>query len=202
MRPLLMTSLSSRTSLRTSVRVGLLATWMALGTGTAQAHVSIANPTATAGSYTKVVLQLPHGCAGSATTAVTVYLPPAYLVAKPMPKPGWTVTVQKARLARPVVLHGRPIEDSPSVIRWEGGRLPGDFFDEFVLFGKLDDQAAGPLPFRTVQTCEQGEADWSGAAGSSTPVPLLQVTPAAVSAAAPPAPASAIAPAPVHQHVH
>lgn len=158
----------------------------------AQAHVSITTPAAAAGSYAKVVLQVPHGCSGSPTTAVTVYVPPAYLVAKPMPKPGWTVTVQKARLAKPVQLHGRTIEESASVIRWEGGRLPSDFFDEFSLQGKLDEQAEGPLPFRTVQTCEKGEADWNGAAGSAAPAPVLQVLPAAPLAvpASGPAPAS------------
>ncbi len=161
---------------------------LSLGASAAQAHISITTPPATAGSYAKVVLQVPHGCAGNPTTAVTVYLPPAYLLAKPMPKPGWTVTIQKARLARPIQLHGRAIEEGPSVIRWEGGSLPSDFFDEFALQGKLGEQASGPLPFRTVQTCDKVEVDWSGAPGSATPAPVLQVVPATPSAP--------------HQHAH
>jgi len=162
----------------------------------AQAHISITTPPASAGGYAKVVLQVPHGCSGSATTALTVYLPPAYLVAKPMPKPGWTVTIQKARLAQPIQLHGRTIDESPSVIRWEGGSLPSDFFDEFALQGKLSEQAGGALTFRTVQTCDKGEVDWNGAPGSASPAPVLQVMPAG--AASSPTPT----PKPTHQHVH
>lgn len=171
---------------------------LSLCTNAAQAHISITTPAATAGGYAKVVLQVPHGCSGSPTTAVTVYLPPAYLVAKPMPKAGWTVTVQKARLAQPIQLHGRTIEDSASVIRWEGGRLPNDFFDEFALQGKLDEQASGALPFRTVQTCEKGEVDWRGVPGSATPAPVLQVLPAVPSATPAATPSSSGG----HRHVH
>ncbi|RZL10142.1 MAG: DUF1775 domain-containing protein [Rubrivivax sp.] len=173
---------------------------LSLSAGAAQAHISITTSPASAGGYAKVVLQVPHGCSGSPTTALTVYLPPAYLVAKPMPKPGWTVTIQKARLAQPIQLHGRTIEDSPSVIRWEGGSLPSDFFEEFALQGKLDERAAGPLTFRTVQTCEKGEVDWNGAPGSATPAPALQVTPSISPAPASP---SSAPPSPTpHQHAH
>lgn len=148
----------------------------------ARAHITIATPAVAAGSYAKVVLQVPHGCAGRATTAITVTLPAGFYVAKPQPKPGWTVTTQKARLAQPIELHGRQIEESVSQIRWEGGPLPNDFFDEFALQGKLGSDVTGPLAFKTLQSCEQGEAAWTGEPGSSLPAPLLQVTPAPAAA--------------------
>ncbi|AKJ29154.1 YcnI family protein [Caldimonas brevitalea] len=144
----------------------------------ADAHVTIADPKAQAGSYHKVTLQVPHGCAGSATVALAVHVPPAFLVAKPAVKPGWSVRVEKTRLDKPAVLHGRSINETTSVIRWEGGAVPGDFFDEFSLHGRIADGAKGKLAFRVVQTCEKGEVDWNGPADSATPAPTLEVSPA------------------------
>jgi uncharacterized protein YcnI len=160
------------------VRAGLV---LALGLSavfSASAHVSIATPKATAGSYVKVVLQVPHGCAGSATKAITVTVPPELLVAKPMPKAGWSLVTETAPLAQPVQLHGKPVTESTSLVRWEGGRLPNEFFDEFVVFGKLADGALGKVAFKTLQTCDKSEVDWSGEAGSASPAPTLLVEPA------------------------
>lgn len=150
-----------------------------------QAHVNLTATKAVAGSYTTVTLLIPHGCAGSPTTAVTVHLPAGFLVAKAMPKPGWQMSIRQARLAEPIVLHGRKIEESASLIRWEGGRLANDAFDEFSVFGKLGERIVGALPFRVVQTCEQGELDWNGAPGTNSPSPILDVQPVTPSPAAP-----------------
>jgi uncharacterized protein YcnI len=156
-------------------RLVLLAALAALALPAAQAHVTLASPRATAGTYGRVVLQVPHGCAGQATVALTVHVPPQLLVAKPMPKPGWRLSVQQAPLAQPVQLHGRSVTESTSLVRWEGGPLPNAHYDEFVLFGLFADGPQAAVPFRVVQTCEVGEVDWAGAPGSATPAPLLQI---------------------------
>lgn len=147
------------------------------GAAPVRAHVTLAPSQAPSGSYARVALQVPHGCNGSATTALTVSVPAGFLAAKPMPKPGWRLSVQRTPLDPPVSLHGRPLTETVSQVRWEGGPLPNDFFDEFVVYGKLADRA-GPLAFAVTQTCEQGEVSWSGAAGSQTPAPVLEPTPA------------------------
>lgn len=152
---------------------------LAVAAATAGAHVTIENPTATAGSFAKVVLQVNHGCAGSATRAVTVHLPAGFLFAKARAKPGWTVAYETRALPAPLDLHGRKMESTTATVRWEGGPLANDQFDEFAVSGKLADDAAGALPFRVVQTCDKGSADWSGAPDSAEPAPLLKVTPAA-----------------------
>ena len=152
-----------------------LVAWLALAACATQAHVTLASPQAVAGQYGRVVLQVPHGCAGQATVAITVHVPPRLLVAKPMPKPGWRLTVQQAKLAQPVQLHGRSVTESTSLVRWEGGPLPDAHFDEFVLFGRFADGPSSSVPFRTVQTCEVGEVDWAGPPGSATPAPMLQI---------------------------
>lgn len=143
----------------------------------AQAHVTIEMPTATAGAYAKVVLQVPHGCNGSATKSVTVDVPQGLLFAKARAKPGWTITYEKAALTPPVDLHGRRMTETTASIRWDGGLLPNDQFDEFALMGKLADGAAGDLPFRVRQVCEKGEADWKGGPKDEEPAPVLKVTP-------------------------
>lgn len=170
------------------------AAWLALlGSlaclGAAQAHITLSSDTAAAGAYARVVLRVPHGCGASPTTGITVQVPAGYLLVRPMPKPGWTLTLEKAPLTPPLRLHGREIGQTTAQVRWQGGPLPADQFDEFVLLGKLDDQASGPLALRVVQTCEQGSIDWAGGADSATPAPVLDVVPAV-----PAAPLGAVSP--------
>lgn len=146
----------------------------------AAAHVTLSPATAAAGDYVRLAFGVPHGCRGSATTEVVLRLPHEALIgAKPMPKPGWTLSIERRPLARPFELHGRRIADSVAEIRWRGGPLANEHYDEFVLAGKLADAAAGPLRIEVLQTCESGRNDWTGAAGSESPAPVLEVQPAA-----------------------
>lgn len=163
----------------------------------ARAHVTLSSDAAQAGAYARVVLRVPHGCGASATTGITVHVPAGYLLAKPMPKPGWTLSLEKAALKPPLRMHGREVGETTARVRWQGGPLPAEFFDEFVLVGKLDDKAQGPLPFRVVQTCEQGQMDWAGEAGSEAPAPVLNVIPTALTA-----PTASPAPADAAKHSH
>ncbi|HEU5435269.1 MAG TPA: YcnI family protein [Telluria sp.] len=142
------------------------------------AHVSLEQKSAAAGSYQKLTFRVGHGCAGSATTAITIALPEAIGGVKPMPKSGWTVS------------------GSARDVSWRGGPLPDSQYDEFSLWLKLPD-APGKHAFKVVQQCEQGRAEWSelpGVAGKF-PAPVLEILPAA--ATGPLTPAAA---APVHQH--
>jgi uncharacterized protein YcnI len=151
----------------------------ALLTSSARAHVSLEPKTALGGSYQTLSFRAGHGCAGSATTAITIVLPEAITGAKPMPKPGWTLSTGSREIA------------------WRGGPLPDSQFDEFKLLVKLPD-GAGKQVFKVLQRCEQGSADWielPGVAGSH-PAPVLEILPAS----APPSGADVIAPGAVHHH--
>ena len=141
----------------------------------ARAHITIDNPTAVAGGYTKVVLRITHGCDGSATRSVAVHVPEGFRFAKAQVKPGWTATYEKAKLAKPIQSHGRSLTETTAVIRWEGGHIPHDQFDEFALHGQVSQAASGPMSFRVLQSCDEGQTDWSGAAGSRTPAPVLMI---------------------------
>lgn len=150
----------------------------ACATTPAAAHVTLAERQAQAGGYSRLTLQVPHGCAGRPTTGLAVELPPGLASVKPMPKPGWTLVIEREPLATPLTLHGRPVTERVRRVRWEGGPLANEHFDEFVLMVRLPD-APGALPLRALQHCGAESVDWSGAAGSETPAPVLQVLPAA-----------------------
>ncbi|SDF40724.1 hypothetical protein SAMN05428966_11559 [Massilia sp. PDC64] len=127
----------------------------------AHAHITVAPATAPAGAYQTLVFKVGHGCAGSATTGITVQLPEG-VTAKPMPKPGWTIAL------------------APREIAWRGGPLPDAYYDEFTVQAKLPD-APGRYVFKVGQQCEKGRMDWADVnPESKTPAPVLEVTPAAM----------------------
>jgi uncharacterized protein YcnI len=172
----------TKTSLTLTV-AGLL---HVLGLGSAQAHVVLQDRSAPAGSYYKAVLSIGHGCAGSPVNVVTVRLPAGFRGAKPMPKPGWTLTITKAALA---------VSDDVTQVRWAAQSsdvwVQDAWYDEFVLRGQLPDQP-GPLWFKVRQDCEQGSIDWAevphhgtSTQGLTAPAALLEVLPAAAAKAAP-----------------
>ncbi|MES2386251.1 MAG: YcnI family protein [Pseudomonadota bacterium] len=152
-------------------------------------HIVLENKNAPAGSHYKAVFVVGHGCQGSPTTGVAVQIPAGFLGSKPYPKPGWTVSTQLGKLAKPHDSHGRQVTEDVTLVSWQAAgkdaALPDAFSDEFVLRGKTP-EAAGPLWFKVLQTCENGRNDWSDipASGLSThglkfPAVLLQVGPAA-----------------------
>ena len=84
---------------------------MAAAASPAFAHVTLDPPEAPAGSYVRAALRVPHGCAGAATTRVTLDLPEGIYSAKPMPKPGWRLTIERRRLPQAVRSpHGRELD--------------------------------------------------------------------------------------------
>jgi uncharacterized protein YcnI len=129
-----------------------------------QAHVTLEQPEAKAGSSYKAVLRVGHGCAGSPTTQITVQLPDGLRGAKPMPKPGWTLSLRKAALAQPYDSHGKTVTEDVVELSWtaqgEANYLQDGWYDEFVLRGQLP-QRQGPLWFKVRQRCVQGEWDWA-----------------------------------------
>ena len=101
--------------------------------GAAQAHITLEQPSAEAGTYYKAVLRVGHGCDGSPTQAITVTLPPGVEHAHPMPKPGWSLASADATQAT-----------------WRGA-LADAHYDEFVLRLKLPAQA-GPCRFACISS--------------------------------------------------
>jgi uncharacterized protein YcnI/copper(I)-binding protein len=149
---------------------------------TAFAHASLEKGEASNGSY-KAVMRIPHGCGEQATNAVTIELPEGFIQAKPMPKAGWEVAVEKGDYAKTYMNHGKEVKSGVKAVTWKGGNLPTDFYDEFVISGMLADVDAGSsLAFPTVQTCMDGTVSWTELAKDGQdphalehPVPLLKI---------------------------
>ena len=156
---------------------GLVAVSMA---GAAQAHVVFAQPVATAGAHWAGALRVSHGCDGAATTSVQVEIPFGIVVARPQPKAGWMIAIEREPLTAPVAADGGDmLTERVSAITWTG-RLPDDQFEEFGLAAKLPVEA-GMLAFPVTQVCEQGEIRWTevaaiGAARPAHPAPVLTLS--------------------------
>jgi uncharacterized protein YcnI len=132
--------------------------------GAASAHVALEAKQAKVGAGYKVVLGVPHGCEGSPTTEVIVDIPEGVIGVKPMPKPGWTLTLSKGPYARSYAFyHGEKKSEGVRQVTWSGGSLADDYFDQFVLStfiaGEL--QPGATLYFPVTQRCASGEQRWS-----------------------------------------
>jgi uncharacterized protein YcnI len=164
-------------------------TLLALAATVSQAHVTLEQREAEAGTVYKAVFKVGHGCDGAATRKLTVLLPAGFKGAKPTPKAGWTLHLRKEKLAQPYDSHGKAVTEGLAEVSWtantEADWLQNAWYDEFVVRGSLPEQA-GPLWFKVRQSCAQGESNWAEvpAEGTSTrglklPAALLQVAPRA-----------------------
>lgn len=100
------------------------------------AHIVISPDSAAPGSWYKGNLRVTHGCEGQDTTKITVTIPKDVLIVKPQVKSGWTITVDKKTLDKPVQGPHGPITQITQSISWQG-KLPDAYFDEFGLNMKL-----------------------------------------------------------------
>lgn len=150
------------------------------------AHVTLETQEAPVGGAYKAVFRVPHGCEGSATVKVRVQIPEGVIAVKPMPKPGWTLETVKGKYAASYDYYGTPTSEGVKEVVWSGGRLPDEFYDEFVFRGYL---TAGLAPgahlyFPVVQECETGAERWieipaegKDADDYETPAPGIKLLP-------------------------
>jgi periplasmic copper chaperone A len=125
------------------------------------AHVTLESKEAPPNSSYKAVLRVGHGCEGKPTTAIRVQIPDGVIAVKPMPKPGWQLDTVRDKYDRPYDYFGSKLTEGVRQVAWSGGELPDDFYDEFVLVGRLTDFEPGTvLSFPTVQECAGGVHRW------------------------------------------
>ncbi|PDT37606.1 hypothetical protein CO671_05505 [Rhizobium sp. M10] len=149
----------------------------------AEAHMTFLNKEATQETTILATLQLPHGCDGKATTEVRVKLPEGFVFAKPQPKAGWELEVIKGDYQKTYDNHGDKVKTGAVEIRWKNGNLSDDFYDTFVIQGKVSGIAAGTsLAFPVIQMCGDAVAAWDQVAkdgsdphGMKNPAPLLKI---------------------------
>jgi uncharacterized protein YcnI len=152
----------------------------------ASAHVSVKPDATAAGSYTVLTFSVPHGCDGSATTAITIDVPEQILSVTPTVNPNWNVTKTMAPLDTPTTnSHGAPVaERVGQVVYTAKTPLADGYRDTLALSLQLPADAAGQtLDFPVLQSCEVGETNWNEipAAGADEdsvehPAPSVTVT--------------------------
>lgn len=129
----------------------------------AHAHAALEQREAKVGGGYKAVVKIGHGCDGSPTTSVRVDIPEGVIGVKPMPKPGWTITMERGAYARPYKHYHGDLSEGVRSITWTGGPLPDDYYDEFVasafVAGELTPGTT--LYFPVTQKCEKGELAWT-----------------------------------------
>ncbi|HEX2147297.1 MAG TPA: copper chaperone PCu(A)C [Pseudorhizobium sp.] len=126
----------------------------AAAAGSAFAHATFTESTVTADTYVVMSLQVPHGCDGEATTEVRMELPEGFVFAKPQPKPGWELEIIEGEYKNSYDNHGTAVTSGPVQIRWKGGELPDEYYDTFVVRGKISGVADGTvLAFPATQMC-------------------------------------------------
>ncbi|SBT46550.1 Uncharacterized protein YcnI [Micromonospora narathiwatensis] len=141
--------------------VGALAA-ATVGVGVAAAHVTVNPREAIQGGYAKLAFRVPNERDNAGTTRLEVALPADAPVASVSVRPmaGWTVQVEKTKLATPIEMHGSQVTEAPSKITWtadgEANAIKPGQFQEFEI-------SAGPLPeadtmiFKALQTYSNGE---------------------------------------------
>ena len=170
-------------------KTGPLAVILLLAESPALAHATLETQQAQVGASYKAVLRIPHSCGASPTIRVRVRIPDGFIGVKPMPKAGWTLETVKAPYGKTYEAPHVTLTEGVREISWSGGRLPGDWYDEFVFVGTVaaDLTPGMTLYFPTVQDCETGAERWieipaEGASGHDLKAPapglkLLQAKP-------------------------
>jgi len=159
---------------------------------TASAHVT-ANPgTAQQGGFTKISFRVPNERDTASTTQLEISFPTDHPIAFVSTRaiPGWTSTVQKAKLDKPIKTDDGEISEAVSKITWSGGKIsPGSFEDFDVSMGPLPTDT-DELVFKALQTYSNGEVvRWidtapEGAPEPEHPAPVVKLTPANATQAA------------------
>ncbi|MRX51196.1 DUF1775 domain-containing protein [Paracoccus sp. S-4012] len=164
-------------------RALLSAVTLAAFVAPAAAHITLEDSEAAPGERYKAVLRVGHGCSGSPTTTIRVQIPDGITAAQPMPKHGWEIEIVHAPLDPPLVDGDREITERISEIHWLGGKLPEEYYDEFVFRTRLPDTPGATLYFPVVQECEEKVHRWieipaegQNADELSEPAPAVMLT--------------------------
>jgi periplasmic copper chaperone A len=146
----------------------------------AEAHVTLQPNSAATGAFTVENVRVPNERDNASTVKVDLQLPHGFVFASYEPKPGWKVTVTKAKLAKPSQTDDGAIDEEVRRITFTGhgpnGRIaPGQFMD-FPLSVQIPGKPGDKLTFKALQTYSNGEVvRWIGAPDSDTPAPIVTV---------------------------
>ncbi|WP_078868819.1 YcnI family protein [Streptomyces sp. NRRL B-1347] len=171
---------------RASVVGGVAASAVLLLSVPAFAHVSVSpEGQAAKGGYATVNFKVPNERDDASTTKLEVSFPADHPLASvmPQPVPGWKAKVTKAKLDKPIEIHGEKINEAVSKVTWtaDGKGVEPGYFQKFPLsIGQLPEDA-DQLVFKALQTYDNKEVvRWiepqKGDEEPEYPAPTLQLT--------------------------
>jgi uncharacterized protein YcnI len=167
--------------------IGVVAA-VALTAAPASAHVTVSSTNATQGGFGKLTFRVPNERDDATTTVVEVNVPQnaplAFVSIKPVA--GWTATVTKSKLDKPIKSDDGEVTEAVTKIEWKAATpeaaVQAGQFQEF-------DVSAGPLPetdkivFKALQTYSNGEVvrwiEESADGKAEHPAPTLKLAKAA-----------------------
>ncbi len=127
---------------------------------TADAHVGVTAPAATAGSLTTFTVTIPNERSDAATVKVSVRVPSAFERVTALPTDGWTVATSA--------------DGDDTVLTWSGGRIAGT--DRVTHRFRAAGPSAGTYSVPAVQTYDDGQVvRWIGGEGDEYPAPVVTI---------------------------
>ena len=148
----------------------------------ASAHVTLQPSTAPADGFARLDVRVPNERDDAATVKVDVQLPPGFAFVSYEPRPGWKVTVQRAKAEQPIEVEGGfEVDEEVRQITWAGGRIgPGEFVDFGLSLRMPKGEAGDKLTFKALQTYDDGDVvRWIGPEDGDEPAPIVTLTAAA-----------------------
>lgn len=175
---------------RIAIAGGVAASTVLLLAGTASAHVSVQpQGEAAKGGYATINFKVPNERDDASTTKLEVNFPTDHPLASVSAQalPGWKIEITKSKLAKPLDVHGKKINEAVSKVTWtaDGTGIAPGYFQQFPLsVGQLPEDA-DQLVFKALQTYSNKEVvRWieeptAGGDEPESPAPVLKLTAAA-----------------------
>ncbi|MFE2017988.1 YcnI family protein [Streptomyces sp. NPDC059499] len=178
---------------RIAIAGGVAASTVLLLAGTASAHVSVQpQGEAAKGGYATINFKVPNERDDASTTKLEVNFPTDHPLASVSAQalPGWKIEITKSKLAKPLDVHGKKINEAVSKVTWtaDGTGIAPGYFQQFPLsVGQLPEDA-DQLVFKALQTYSNKEVvRWieeptAGGDEPESPAPVLKLTAASADA--------------------
>lgn len=172
---------------RIALTGGIALSSVVLLSGTAFAHVGVQpQGEAAKGGYATVNVKVPNERDNASTIKVEVNFPVDHPLASvmPQPVPGWKSEVTKSKLAKPLELHGKTINEAVTKVTWtaDGSKIGPGQFQQFPLsLGQLPENT-DQLVVKAIQTYDNDEVvRWieeakDGAEEPQYPAPVLKLS--------------------------
>jgi uncharacterized protein YcnI len=133
-------------------------------TDSAFAHANLSPPTVLAQTSQVFTLAVPTEKEGVTTTQIELTPPAGFTIDSFVAAPGWKRVTDQSGSGEDVAIRK---------VTWSGGSVPTGEAASLQFFGDVG--TAQDYAFKVRQTYSDGSVvDWSGAAGSDTPAPIIE----------------------------